>query len=402
MAENGRTKRTRRKTGTPPAVKARHGPTAARRKKVDSVDIARLVGVARSTVSKALNGYPYIAAGTRERILEAVRAYGYYPNYSAQVLAGKRTNTLGLFFFRAGHFSDDVLADFMISSVIENAAALGYHTLASVVRSPEDSATARSLTGAFYQRRVAAGIFIGARNREPLIDQLVADGHAVGVFDQRPPSRPEPNRVVANFDDTGTSRAVIAYLATLGHREIGIIDGDRARYAGVMKHRGFLAGMRANNLPVNAGWMLSGDFQSEGGYRAMRALLAANGRLPTAMAAANDNTAFGAMRAIAEFGLRIPEDISIIGVDGHPFCQYARPPLTTFEYDFPAVIRGLVSAVVAVATGTADTQDLRQVYSARLVERQSCRAISAPDGRAAARRHPRNAGPLPPGRHDEK
>ncbi|MCX7028847.1 MAG: LacI family DNA-binding transcriptional regulator, partial [Spirochaetes bacterium] len=333
---------------------------------MDSVDIARLVGVARSTVSKAINGYPYIAAGTRERILEAVRAYGYYPNYSAQVLAGKRTTTLGLFFFRAGHFSDDVLADFMISSVIENAAAFGYHTLAYVVRSPEDDATASSLKAAFYQRRVAAGIFIGARNREPLIDQLVADGYAVGVFDQRPASRPEPNRVVTNYDDAGTSRAVIAYLASLGHREIGIIDGDRARYAGMMKHRGFMAGMRANGLPVNENWIRGGDFQSESGYRAMRELLAANKLLPTAVAAANDNTAFGAMRAMEEFGLRIPEDISIVGVDGHPFCQYARPPLTTFEYDIQAMIRGLVSAVIGVVSGKSDPQALRQVYSARL------------------------------------
>ncbi len=377
MADRGRTKRAQRKTRRLPAAPGRRTPSAARRKKVDSVDIARLVGVARSTVSKALNGYPYIAAGTRERILKAVRAYGYYPNYSAQVLAGKRPTTLGLFFFRAGHFADDVLADFIISSVIENAAALGYHTLASVVRSPEDSATARSLTGAFYQRRVAAGIFIGARNREPLIDQLVEDGYAVGVFDQRPASRPEPNRVVANYDDAGTSRAVIAYLVSLGHREIGIIDGDRARYAGMMKHRGFMAGMRANDLPVNESWIRVGDFQSESGYRAMRSLLAANKRLPTAVAAANDNTAFGAMRAIEEFGLRIPEDISIVGVDGHPFCQYARPPLTTFEYDIQAMIRGLVSAVIGIVSGNADPQALRQVYSARLVERQSCRRISA-------------------------
>jgi LacI family transcriptional regulator len=352
-------------------------PSAGRRTKVDSVDIARLVGVARSTVSKALNGYPYIAAGTRKRILEAVRTYGYYPNYSAQVLAGKRTSTLGLFFFRAGHFSDDVLADFMISSVIENAAALGYHTLAYVVRNPEDGATARSLAGTFYQRRVGAGIFIGARSREPLIDQLVVDGYAVGVFDQRPPSRPEPNRVVANYDDAGTSRAAIAYLASLGHREIAIIDGDRARYAGTMKHRGFLAGMRSCGLTVTPGWIRAGDFQSEGGYRAMRELLCANGRLPTAVAAANDNTAFGAMRAIEELGLRIPDDISIVGVDGHPFCQFARPPLTTFEYDIQAMIHGLVSAVIGIATARSDADTLRQTYRARLVERQSCRRVSA-------------------------
>lgn len=347
-----------------------------RRRKVDSVEIARLAGVARSTVSKVLNGYPYIAVATRKRILKAVRAYGYYPDHSAQVLAGKRTDTLGLFFFRAGHFSEDVLADFMISSVIENAAAFGYRTLAYVVRGPDDDATRGSLKGAFCEGRIAAGIFIGARNREPLIEQLVADGHVVGVFDQRPARRPEPNRVVANFDDMGTSRAVIDYLASLGHRQIGIIHGDRARNAGTMKYRGFLAGLRANGLPIHEKWMKDGDFQSEGGYRAMRALLDAETRLPTAIATVNDNTAFGAMRAIAEVGLRIPEDISIVGIDGHPFCQFSRPPLTTFEYDFDATMRGLISAVIGVVTGQSGSGALRQVYSARLVERQSCRRIS--------------------------
>jgi LacI family transcriptional regulator len=346
----------------------------ARARKIDSVEIARLAGVARSTVSKVLNGYPHISVATRDRILKAVRAYGYYPDHSAQVLAGKRTNTLGLFFFRAGHFSEDVLADFMISSVIENAAAFGYHTLAYVVQGPDDAARG-SLKGAFCEGRIAAGIFIGARNREPLIEQLVADGHVVGVFDQRPPRRPEPNRVVANFDDAGTSRAVIDYLASLGHRQIGIINGDRARNAGMMKYRGFLAGMRAHGLPLHEKWMRDGDFQSEGGYRAMRALLDADTRLPTAVATVNDNTAFGAMSAIAERGLRIPEDISIVGIDGHPFCQFSRPPLTTFEFDFHAMMRGLITAVIGVVTGRTEKTALRQVYSARLVERQSCRRI---------------------------
>jgi LacI family transcriptional regulator len=347
----------------------------SRRRSINSVEIARLAGVARSTVSKVLNGYPHIAAATRGRVLRAVRAYGYYPDHSAQMLAGKQTDTLGLFFFRAGHFSEDVLADFMISSVIENAAAFGFHTLAYVVHGPEEGATRGPLMGTFCERRIAAGIFIGARNHEPLIDRLVDDGHIVGVFDQRPTGRNEPNRVVANFDDAGTSRAAIDYLASLGHRQIGILHGDRARNAGMMKYRGFLAGMRANGLPVKEEWMWNGDFQSEGGYRAMCALLDADTCLPTAIAAANDNTAFGAMRAIGERGLRIPEDISIVGIDGHPFCQFSRPPLTTFEYDFHATMRGLISAVVGVVTGRAETGVLRQVYSARLVERQSCRRI---------------------------
>jgi LacI family transcriptional regulator len=135
--------------------------------------------------------------------------------------------------------------------------------------------------------------------------------------------------------------------------------------------------MDAHGLRVREKWMLDGDFQSEGGYKAMRSLLASEKHLPTAIGTVNDNTAFGAMRAIAEFGLRIPEDISIVGIDGHPFCQYSRPPLTTFEYDFQAMMHGLIAAVIGVVTGQREGVALQQVFSAHLVERQSCRSISS-------------------------
>ncbi len=204
----------------------------------------------------------------------------------------------------------------------------------------------------------------------------MTDGHIVGVFDQKPSLHPEPNRVVANFDDARTARAVIDYLASQGHRDIGIIHGDRLRNAGAAKYRGFMAGMRARRLQVREKWMMDGDFQSEGGYQAMRRLLAEEKHLPTAVATVNDNTAFGAMRAIAERGLHIPDDISIVGIDGHPFCDYARPPLTTFEYDIQAMMRGLISAVISVVTGTAEKTVLNQVHFSRLVERQSCRRIT--------------------------
>jgi LacI family transcriptional regulator len=347
------------------------GKTA--RKKVDSVDIARLVGVARSTVSKVLNGYPHIAPETRARILQAVRTHRYRPNLSAQILAGKKSSTLGLFFINQGHFSEDVLADFMISSLIENAATFGFHTLAHIIRNPDDRDTCASIAETFYQRRIDGGVFIGARNREPVIEELVSEGHVVGIFDQTTTGHHEPNRIVANFDDGRTAADAISYLARLGHRDIAIINGDRKRNAGVVKFQGFMHGMKLHGLKVVDDWILSGDFQSEGGYRAMQGLLRDAKTLPTAVATVNDNTAFGAMRAIAEAGLRVPEDISIVGIDGHPFCAYARPPLSTFEFDFQEMTHGLISSVVGVVTGREGDAPLHQVFFSRLVERESCR-----------------------------
>ena len=140
------------------------------------------------------------------------------------------TDTLGLFFFNAGHFSEDVLADFLISSVIENAAAVGYHTLAYVIRPDDEPPAGRS-----RRRSTSAG-------SRPAFSSAPATASPSSSSSWRratswassteAPRRPEPNRVVANFDDTRTARAVIDYLASQGHRQIAIIHGDRARHAG--------------------------------------------------------------------------------------------------------------------------------------------------------------------------
>jgi LacI family transcriptional regulator len=342
-------------------------------REIDSEGIAKLVGVSRSTVSKVLNGYPHIAQATRERVLRAVRQYQYYPNFSAQVLAGKTTDTLGLFFINQGHFSEDVLANYLISSIIENAASLGYHTLSYLIRNPEDPATAGSIKEVFCQRRICAGIFIGARNHEAVVEELISEGFIVGIFDQDLPGRAEPNRIVVNFEDERTARAAIEYLCRLGHRDIAVIHGDLRRNAGAAKHRGFMGALAEQGVAARDEWTMYGDFNSEGGLRVMRNLLRSGRALPSTIAAVNDNTAFGAMQAITEAGLRIPEDISIVGIDGHPLCGYSRPPLTTFEFDFQAMMRGLISTVIGVVESDDQSDHLRQVFPSHLVERSSCR-----------------------------
>jgi LacI family transcriptional regulator len=357
------------------AEESRHTgePRQRRERKIDSKGTAKLVGVSRSTVSKVLNGYPQISHATRERVLRVVRQYQYYPNFFAQVLAGKTTDTLGLFFINQGHFSEDTLANYLISSIIENAASLGYHTLSYLIGNPEDPATTCSIKEVFCQRRICAGIFIGARNHEAVVEELIAEGFIVGIFDQDLPGREEPNRVVVNFEDERTARAAIEYLCRLGHMDIAVINGDQKRKAGSAKHRGFMSALAEHGVSVRDEWTMYGDFNSEGGLRVMRNLFRSDKALPIAIAAVNDNTAFGAMQAITEAGLRIPEVISIVGIDGHPLCGYSRPPLTTFEFDFPAMMRGLISTVIGVVENDDQLDHLRQVFTSRLVERSSCR-----------------------------
>lgn len=357
------------------------GQGGKRPKSVGSVDIARFAGVARSTVSKVLNGYPHISDTTRARVLTAVRKHQYYPDLSAQILAGKRTNTLGLFFINPGHFSEDLLVNFMISRVIESAAALGHHMLTYIIREPDDPEALDSVREVFHQRRISGGVFIGAKDREPIIEELVAEGFVIGVLDESPRGRSEENRVLVNFADDQAAAKAIEYLASLGHRRIALIHGDMRRNGGRAKKRGFERALRTMGAEIRDEWSAYGQFSGESGYRAMNELIERSGlrrgsgtgrEVPTALACANDNTAFGAMRAAEDAGIRIPEDLSVIGIDGHPLGAYVRPPLTTFVYDFSSMMRSLIEGVIGVAEGNETQARRSRVFSATLTERGSC------------------------------
>ncbi|MFP4115071.1 MAG: LacI family DNA-binding transcriptional regulator [Spirochaetota bacterium] len=344
---------------------------------INSTRIAKIAGVSRSTVSKVINDYPSISETTRERVLAAVRRYHYYPDYSARILAGKKTHTLGLFFANEGHWSEDLHASRMISAIIEHAALCGYHILTNIIRTRSDDRSAEVIKEAYYQRRIDGGLFVGFRNHESVVEELIAEGFVVGAFDQDLPGREEPNRIVVNFDDRNSAAAAIDYLAGLGHRAIAVVNGDRSRNAGRAKYEGYLLGLERNGLEVRDDWMLFADFSRPSGFDTMQHFLSREPELPTAVAAVNDSVAFGVIEALTRAGLRVPQDVSVVGMDGHVLGSYFRPPLTTFAFDFGTMLEALVGAVVNAIEHPERATHYRGIYPARLIERESCAAPSS-------------------------
>ncbi len=296
---------------------------------INSTEIAKLAGVSRSTVSRVINNYANVPPETRDKVLRVIEEYNYVPNASAQVLAGKKTRTIGLFMIEAGHVSSDILSNMLIASVIENASSHGYYVLTHIIRDAKDSESIRGVKDIFYQRRIDGGIFIGAANDEPFIERLIKDGYEVAVVDQGLPGRCEPNRIIANFDNSSGMMQAVEHLASLRHREIGLIGGDMRRYSGPSKLEGFHKAMEHYRLPVREEWILTGGFSEESGYEAMTLFLKKGRTLPTAMIMANDSVAFGAIRALQESGIKVPDDISVIGFDDQKWASELHPMLTT-------------------------------------------------------------------------
>jgi LacI family transcriptional regulator len=301
---------------------------------MNSFEIARLAGVSRSTVSRVINNYANVPIETREKVMKVIQQYNYFPNVSAQVLAGKRARTIGLFMIEPGNVSSDILTNMLIVSVIEHASSYDYYVLTYIIRDTSNTETIKNVKEIFFQRRIDGGIFIGAANHEPFIEELISEGFMVGVVDQEQPDHQESNRIVANFNNDSGMKQAVAYLAGLGHTRIGVINGNMKRLSGQTKYEGFLKAMQMCALHVNQAWVLPGDFHENGGYEAICDLLRTKSDLPTAIIAANDSVAFGAIRGLKENGLQVPDDVSIIGFDDHAMSEKHHPALTTIRVDF--------------------------------------------------------------------
>ncbi|MCL6457085.1 MAG: LacI family transcriptional regulator [Gorillibacterium sp.] len=341
---------------------------------INSIEIARLAGVSRSTVSRVINQYPNVPATTREKVMRVIEKYQYVPNLSAQIMAGKNMRTIGLFMISSGLVSSDLLTNMLITCVIESASLRGYYVLTHIIRNTRDQEELRVVKETFHQKRIDGGIFIGAANYEPLIEEMIMEGYRVGIVDQNLPGSDEANRIVINFDNSRGMQQGLDYLVGLNHRDIAFISGDPLRCAGPEKYEGFLHGMAAHGLVVHNEWIISADFSEEGGYLATAEWLKTVDKLPTAIFAVNDSAAFGALHALGEKGLKVPEDISLLGFDDHILSSRIQPALSTIRIDFSSMMDKLTETLIeSIEHGL--NRPSRFVVGTELVARDSCKAL---------------------------
>ncbi len=345
-----------------------------RMRKITSNDIAKLAGVSRSTVSRVINGYSNVPPETRDMVMKVIKENHYYPQLSGQLLTGMQTKTIGFFWAGFGNIAVSPLASSYFVNIIEAAAAHGYLVLTCIFNNFSDKDNANYIRKIFMEGRIDAGIFVGADNNEALIQELVGLGKIVGLFDYYHEGEHVPNRITVNFERSSGERA-IDYLYQLGHRRIGIIDGNMRRISSAQRHESYLRGMIKYNLPIENKWLSYGGITEESGYGAAKILLEnSRGDYPTAICANNDSVAFGVYKACSELGLRIPEDISVIGNDGDIIGEYSNPPLTTVSFDFKEMFNSLVTRVIDTINKKEDVEtDI--FIPGTFIERASCRVI---------------------------
>ncbi|OAH14510.1 LacI family DNA-binding transcriptional regulator [Streptomyces jeddahensis] len=320
----------------------RGGRSAAPR----SVDVARLAGVSQKTVSRVFNDEPYVSAEVRRRVLEAAGELGYRRNNAARALASGRTRSIGVVTLGTALYGPASL----LMGIERAVRDMGY-TLRVVNTVEGEPAGIAGAVDSLLDQGVD-GIVIS----EP-IDEGGDEGEVSARVDvpvlvlSAPPPFTAPRVLTAGGCADVMARAATEHLLDLEHLTVHHLAGPQPWYAARDRLDGWRAALAGRGRPEPP--VVAGDWSAASGYAAGREL--ASDPDVTAVFAANDDMAIGLIRALTEAGLRVPEDVSVVGFDDTPVAAYVTPPLTTVRQPFDAVAQdGLKRLVHAIENPQAD------------------------------------------------
>ncbi len=320
-------------------------------------DVARLAGVSHQTVSRVLNDNPNVREQTRLRVRAAIAELGYRPNRAARVLVTGRSQVIGVL-----AQSSTLYGPASLLAAFEQAAAMaGFGVSVGSVRSLDRKSVAEAVNRHLDQRVAGLVVIAPVRSASEALDDLPADVPLVTIDGD-----PERASALVTVDqEQGGARATRALLEA-GHRTVWHISGPPDWF----DSQGRIAGWRRalDDAGVETPPLIQGDWSAASGYRAGQMLA----RMPevTAVFAANDHLALGLLRALAERGRRVPEDVSVVGFDDVPEAAYFIPPLTTVRPDFNSVARASLDLLLRQIE-TGESVGDRRTIEPTLVVRDS-------------------------------
>ncbi|WP_308909093.1 LacI family DNA-binding transcriptional regulator [Pseudokordiimonas caeni] len=281
-------------------------------------DISRLAGVSVATVSRTMSNPDKVSPATREKVEAAIRETGYMPDMSARNFSTRKSKTIVV-------LVPDISNPFfsrVIRGIEHTAQRAGYSVLLGDTRGESEIEDAYA---SMVRARLADGV-IQLNGRLPMENGAVADIPLVNACD----CVEDAHIPKIQLDNAGAARAMTEYLISLGHKRIGVAKGPSESRLTQERLRGYREALEAAGLPFDESLVARGDFSASSGRHAATQLMAL-GKPPTALFCLSDEMAIGAMHSVWEMGLKVPNDISIVGFDDILFAEYCKPPLTTIR-----------------------------------------------------------------------
>ncbi|WP_040950470.1 LacI family DNA-binding transcriptional regulator [Gorillibacterium massiliense] len=335
---------------------------------MDSFEIARLAGVSRKTVTRVMNHQAGVHPETRDKVWKVIRENNYVPNAFARKLSSKTTKTIGLIILQDKSFTriftDDLYLGPVIGAIMNVASMRGYNVLTDMVDAEHPEA---ALT-LFREKSIDAGVLIGWNGSEELIAEMTGNGYCFGAFDYTSIGG-SGEYPVPVLDNKYSAYQAASYLLDAGHTDIGFVTGPAESSHALDRLAGFRLALAERGLSANEDRIVQGDFSEQAGEAAAKHFLAAL-NLPSAVFAANDWMAIGLMRGLQRRGVKIPDDVSIIGFDDLILTRYTTPSLTTMKVPTVAMGMYLINSLVDSIEGKSSLPSPSRFY-AELVERES-------------------------------
>jgi LacI family transcriptional regulator, repressor for deo operon, udp, cdd, tsx, nupC, and nupG len=313
-------------------------------------DVAEAAGVSIATVSRALHGLPRVSEATRQRVLAAAAELHYVASPSAASLASGQTHAIGVVapFVNRWYFAA------IVHSAEERLRKAGYDLLLYSLGTDAHERR-RAFSGTLLRKRVDAVLVLGLQPTAEEVEALSAVGGPVAIV-----GTDVPGWASVRIDDEGAARCAMRHLIDLGHRRIGFIgfEPDDRLYTSTPGNRlaGYHSELASVGLPADPALEAVGGFTVKGGLAAAEQLLGL-AEPPTALFAASDEMAMGALQAARRAGLRVPQDVSVIGIDDHEMAELM--DLTTVAQ--PVVAQGVLAAEMILTALTDPEQPLPAV-----------------------------------------
>lgn len=325
-------------------------------------DVAKLAGVAASTVSRVLAGSSRISPETHEKVREAMKSLNYHPNAIARSLARKSTQTVGFLISRP---AEQAFANPFFSEVIRGIGTVlhdrGFYLLLATANTPaEERTVALRLV---RQRRVDGMILASARSGDRLVPELSHEGLPFVLIGRS--AHPMPISWVNN-DNVAVGTMAAEHLLERSHRRVGFIGGQPDTTVDQDRRAGYRQTLNRAGIAVHPDWEREGGFTKEGGYRAMSELMALP-EPPTAVFSVDDSMALGALQWLQEHG----EKVALVGVNDDPLAAYANPPLSTVRLPIFDLGAAAAATLADLITGGDETPQVVMLPSQLVVRASS-------------------------------
>ena len=324
-------------------------------------DLAKAANLTPSSISRALNNHPRMSRETKERVLKIARKMGYSPNFFARSLVKKKTNLVGLLVY---DFCNPFYAE-LTRSIQDTAHELGYWVIQASTDDEQEKAD--SLIDSMLKMGVEGFIFASCKLQDKVVEALIDDGFPV-VMVNRKLRKNKGDYVV--LDNRYGAYLMVNHLIHQDYHRIAMISGPRSVSTSADRYRGYVQALKDKGITIDNEIIKVGSFSQETGYKFTKQLMSLLNP-PGALFCCDDAIALGAMKALGELGLKVPEDVAVVGFDDAEISSHPLIQLTTVSQNLKEMGRLAGKTIVDRMKGREESPQ-RILLEPHLIIRRSC------------------------------